>query len=89
MKGYVKLTAATLEGKEGIGVEMNLSSVGLKDKISLISSLSSTLGVGPEELKAMAMLLELIGEDSLIEKTINFDGADKLNSYMKKGGLKQ
>lgn len=89
MKGYVKLTAATLEGKEGIGIEMSLTSVSVKDKISLISSLSSTLGVGPEELKAIAMLLELIGEDSLVEETINFEGADKLNSYMKKGGLKQ
>lgn len=57
MKGYIKIEAATYEGKEGLSVKTDLRDVSYMDRIACVNSLCHALHITPTELKLMAGLI--------------------------------
>ena len=57
MKGYIKIEAATYEGKNGLSVKTDLSDVSYMDRIAVLNSVCRTLHIKPGELKLMAGLI--------------------------------
>ena len=57
MKGYIKIEAATYEGKSGLSVKTDLAQVSYMDRIAVINSVCQALHISPTELKLMAGLI--------------------------------
>ena len=57
MKGYIKIEAATYEGKHGLSVKTDLSDVSYMDRIAVLNSVCQAMHISPTELKLMAGLI--------------------------------
>lgn len=93
MKGYIKIEAATHEGKEGLSVETDLQDVSYMDRIAVLHGVCNVLHISPSELKLMAGMIssgfmeemtdiiDLKGEPKVAQKP-EFDKHKKPNVHV-------
>lgn len=76
MIGYIKITATTHKGHQGLEVQTDVRDVSVMDRIQVLDSLCRSFKVGPNELKLFVALksagildkmsaVETISEDSV------------------------
>lgn len=58
MKGFIKIEAATHDGREGLSVETDLYNVSYMDRLQVLHSVCCALKITPAELKLMAGLID-------------------------------
>lgn len=56
MTGYIKITAATRGGRQGLGVETNVQDVSIMDRMQVLDALCRSLKFSSKELKLFAAL---------------------------------
>ena len=56
MTGYIKITAATRNGHQGLEVETNVQDVSIMDRMQVLDALCRSLKFSPNELKLFMSL---------------------------------
>ena len=59
MTGYIKITAATRNGHQGLEVETNVQDVSIMDRMQVLDALCRSLKFSPNELKLFMSLKSL------------------------------
>lgn len=56
MKGYIKITAATRDGRQGLEVETDVQDVSIMDRMQVLDALCRSFKFSPNELKLFMSL---------------------------------
>lgn len=56
MTGYIKITAATRDGRQGLKVETDVQDVSIMDRMQVLDALCRSFKVSPNELKLFMSL---------------------------------
>lgn len=59
MTGFIKITATTRNGRQGLEVETDVQDVSIVDRMQVLDSLCRSFKVGPSELKLFMSLKSL------------------------------
>lgn len=59
MTGFIKITATTRNGRQGLEVETDVQDVSIMDRMQVLDSLCRSFKVGPSELKLFMSLKSL------------------------------
>ena len=69
MKGYIKITAATRDGRQGLEVETDVQDVSIMDRMQVLDALCRSFKVSSNELK-MFMSLKGLG---ILDKAVTVE----------------
>lgn len=71
MTGYIKITATTRDGREGLEVRTDVRDVSTMDRMQVLDALCRGLKIGPSELKLFVSLkgLGILDEAIAVEPT--------------------
>ena len=89
MTGYIKITATTRDGHQGLAVQTDVQNVSLLDRMQVLYSLCRSLRVGPGELKLFMSLknADILDEAATVEtiqdEQVKGPGADLFDQLLR------
>ena len=82
MKGYIKITAATRDGRQGLEVETDVQDVSITDRMQVLDSLCRSFKVSSNELKlfmslkGLGILDKAVTVETIRDEHVKGPGAD-------------
>lgn len=88
MTGFIKITATTRNGRQGLEVETDVKDVSIMDRMQVLDSLCRSFKVGPSELKmfvalkSMGILDKAATVETIQDEHVKGPGADLFDQLL-------